>query len=181
MRVKGSLFLDYVKMIRSNQDKNWDQYLQPADWEIVHGHILPSNWYPFETFARIGWAVFQEVAGGNLELVRAFGRFSIKRLLELYKNILVPGDPAASAERLALLHRTFLEGGGQTRVVAQDRHSFRYKVFTPASEVNAPYVLPFYHQIAGNLEELIEQAGGKKIKLEVVKVEDGCEIAAKWE
>jgi len=77
-RVKGTLLLDYVCMIRANKDKDWQKYLKPEDWEIINGRILPSLWYPYETFERAGMATFYVLGGGNFDAVRAWGKISYR-------------------------------------------------------------------------------------------------------
>lgn len=46
MEVKGTLLVDYVKAIKGNKDREWDKWLEPEDWELIEGNVLPSQWYP---------------------------------------------------------------------------------------------------------------------------------------
>jgi hypothetical protein len=78
--VKGVLFLDYVRMIKSRRDVDWDKYLVPADREYLQGMVLPSQWYPLESYQRMGVAVLRELAGGKMEVVRLWGRLSVRPL-----------------------------------------------------------------------------------------------------
>ena len=65
MQVKGTMITDYVKLVRSNPDKDWGRYLEDGDWEIINGQVLSSAWYPYEFFRRLGYAVFKEIAPGH--------------------------------------------------------------------------------------------------------------------
>ena len=46
-KVKGTMMIDQVRMIRGNKDKDWNKYLKPEDWNIIKGMILPAAWYPY--------------------------------------------------------------------------------------------------------------------------------------
>jgi hypothetical protein len=41
-KVKGTMMIDQVRMIRGNKDKDWNKYLKPEDWNIINTKILPS-------------------------------------------------------------------------------------------------------------------------------------------
>ncbi len=103
MEVKGTLLLHWVKAIRANRDKDWSDSLTAEDWELIDGRILPSNWYPFEQWVRIGSALFKVAGNRDLNLTRVFGLDWMKNFLEVYKNILVDGDPAASITKFGQL------------------------------------------------------------------------------
>ena len=80
MKVKGTLIIDYVRIIRANRERSWDRWLAKEDWEIIDGQVLPSNWYPYESFRRIGFAVFKEIANSDLNVAQQFGRLTIRNL-----------------------------------------------------------------------------------------------------
>jgi hypothetical protein len=182
MYVKGPMILDYVRIIRANRDRNWDRYLQPEDWDIVNGQIFTTNRYSYEAFRRIGFAVFKEIGGGDLAAARFFGRFTMKNILAIYKDaILVPGDPLASMTKLASLRRTFMDGEADTRVLESGPDWARYLVVTPPEEKDEERLEAYCNQIAGHLEELIEQSGKKSAGLDVSRREQGFEILLKWQ
>ena len=181
MRVKGTMMLDYVRIIRANRDQDWSKYLTPEDWQLIDSQILSSNWYPYESFRRVSFAVFKVIAGGNLQTAQAFGRFTIKNQLRVYKNMLVPGDPVASVDRLARLRRTFFEGEMNTRILEHGKGWLRYEIIVFAQEEDNERIEAFCHQLAGNLVELVEQSGGKNVKAEVSFASGGAEIKVLWE
>ena len=41
-KVKGTMMIDQVRMIRGNKDKDWNKYLKPEDWNKINTKILPS-------------------------------------------------------------------------------------------------------------------------------------------
>src|SRR5690349_436248 len=92
-RVKGTLFVDYVRMLRANKEADWSRYLQPGDLEFLSQRIDPSGWYPMESFERMGVAILAEVARGELELVREWGRAQTEWIGQSQPELLAQGDP----------------------------------------------------------------------------------------
>lgn len=181
MRVKGTLVLDYVRIIRANRGQDWSKYLTPEDWQIIDGQVLSSQWYPYDSFRRIAYAVFKVIAKGNLKTAETFGRFTIKNMLKVYKNMLVPGDPAASVEKLARLRSMFFDGGVDSRMIEHGKGWLRYEIIVSAQEEDPERLEAFCHQVAGNLIELVEQSGGKNIMADISLKSGGGEIKVTWE
>ncbi len=108
-RVKGSLFVDYVRTLRSYKTTDWSRSLRPEDTSYLVRRIEPDEWYPMVSFERMGLAILDEVAHGDLETVRGFGRVSIDWLCQRYPKLLAVGDPRDSLMRFHVLRRTFFE------------------------------------------------------------------------
>lgn len=179
--VKGTLILDYVRLIRSNPDRPWSKWLRPDDLEIVHGQVLASGKYPFSAFSRIGYAVFKEIAQSNLETVRGFGHFFIKGMMEVYgKSVLVAGNPVATIDKFTQLYKIWMIGGGETSMekLADNKLVFR---ITPPDEGQGEEVTKAYmHQVAGQIEELIKLSSGATCRAEVINTPKGWEFIAEW-
>jgi hypothetical protein len=73
--VRGILFVDYVRMVRGRKDVEWKKYLEPEDFVVLSQVIDPDGWYSMETFERLGVGILREIAHGQLEGVRMWGRF----------------------------------------------------------------------------------------------------------
>lgn len=181
MQVKGTVIMDYVKAVRSNPDKDWGRYLKEEDWDIINGKVLPSNWYPYDFFRRVGFALFKELAQSNLDAVRFFGKINIRNTLKIYQEVLVAGDPVASAEKFALLRRNFIKADADTRLADHGDGWLKYVVVPPSDEKDAEALNAFCYQIAGNLEGIVEETGGKVLGVEVTATESEGEIVVKWE
>jgi hypothetical protein len=181
MRVKGTLLLDYIRMVRANKEGAWNDYLTPEDWEIINGQVLSSQWYPYESFRRIAYAAFKIIAKSDLDAARAYGRFNIQNLLEVYKTIIQPGDPAGSIKKLSALRRTFFQGEVDTLIEDQGPGWLVYKVIPPKEGEDFEKFEAFCQTIAGNLEEISERAGGKNISVKVEADEDAGRIRVEWE
>ena len=91
--VKGFLFADYTRMIKGRKDLDWRRHLQPKDLSFLTQPIMDSEWYPMETFERMGLAILQEIAHGEMNAVRLWGRQSIDDLFSQHKSLICEGDP----------------------------------------------------------------------------------------
>src|SRR4051794_37989273 len=97
--VKGVLFLDYVRMLRSHKGVNWALHLPPEDHPWLEERIDPAGWYPMSTFERFGEVILKVVAHGDLRLVRAWGRHSVDVLRAGQPSLVQPGDPIETMGR----------------------------------------------------------------------------------
>jgi hypothetical protein len=80
-KVKGILFVDFVRMLRAHKGVPLKDYLQVGDLVYLNQHIAPSAWYPMEVYERMGLAILAEIAGNDLDLVRSWGRQTIDVLV----------------------------------------------------------------------------------------------------
>jgi hypothetical protein len=155
-RVKGSLFVDYVRMLRSRKDVDWSRYLQNEDLPYLAATIHPEAWYPMETFARFGLAILDEIAQGDTFLARAWGRLSLDYVVTVHESLLVPGDPRESLMRLIVFRDSFFDFDAVSMPRLTDTHAavqVHYGM-TPRAEQAASF------QTIGFFGRLVELAGG---------------------
>jgi len=163
-KVKGTILIDMVRMIRGNRDKDWDKYLTPEDWEIINGRVLPSSWYPFESYQRCGLAVFQNIAEGDLDLARLRGKIRGKELFEdVYRNVLESGDPQTALGTFVKMYKNLFNFSTITYEKAGDKHALLKHDYDPDDPGNVPYC----YILMGHLEQLVEMTGGKNVKIEL--------------
>jgi hypothetical protein len=105
----GTLFVDYVRMLRSRKDIFWPTYFVKEDLPYLTQRIKPDGWYPMATFERMGVAILQEIAQGELETVKAFGAASVDWLIEAQPMLLAKGDPRESIMRFQVLRQSFFD------------------------------------------------------------------------
>jgi hypothetical protein len=159
-RVKGTLFVDYVRMLRSRRDVDWSKHLQPADLSFLVQRIEPDTWYPMESFERMGLAILVEVASNDLEIVRAFGRMSIDWLVSKHGNLVAPSDPRDSLMRFQVLRRSFFDYAALELTAVSDGEatlSIAYGMSPRAEEAASWQTLGFF-------ERLLEVAGGSRVR-----------------
>ncbi len=107
--VKGVLFADYVRMLRAHRGRSWDEFLEPADLVLFNQTIELDAWYPMESFERLGLAIFQVIAEGDLGLVRDWGRASVQNVVGANEQVLVAEDPRESLMRFFVLRRSLFD------------------------------------------------------------------------
>jgi hypothetical protein len=159
-RVKGALFVDYVRMMRSSKGVDWSTYLAGGDEQYLEGLIDPNAWYPMGTFERMGLAILREVAQGNLVLVRAFGRDQLEGMTLRHPELVAPGDPRDSLMRFQVLQNTFFDYPAVEILRVSDGQaavSVRYGMGQVAEEAASLQAMGFF-------ERLIELSGGADVQ-----------------
>ena len=159
--VKGTLFVDYVRMLRAKKDVDWSAYLAPQDMLYLEERISPDDWYPMATFERMGIAILEEVAYKSLELVEQWGRFSIDRLCQIHPNLVAVGDPRESLMRFQVLRQSFFDYPALVMQEITDGEALLAIAYGmgPRAEEAAS------HQTLGFFERLLEVSGAKDIKV----------------
>jgi hypothetical protein len=159
-RVRGVLFADYVRMIRSRRDIDWNRHLSPDDMGFVTKRVKADDWYPMDSFERMGNAILKEIAKLEVEMVRAFGKFSVNALREDNPMLLAEGDPVETLMRFRVLRATFFDFEALDVRTLVDGHAeilIRYHMGKMAEEAAS-------YQTLGFFEGLLEAAGALGVK-----------------
>jgi len=157
--VKGSLFVDYVRMLRARKNVDWSRYLEPQDIPFLNARILPDGWYPMATFARFGLAILDEIVLGDPFLARAWGAMSADQLASSEPGILVQRDPRESLMRLLVLRRSFFNFEVIDFPQLTDEHAdvkVNYEMSPRAEHAACLQTLGFFCR-------LVELAGGQNV------------------
>lgn len=155
-------------MIRGGKGTDFSHHLTPGDLALLEEEILPDAWYPMDTFERYGLAILAEIARGDLESVRMWGRLQVDALQALHPALLAPGDVPDTMMRFQVVRRGFFDfdalrvlevhdGGARVRV--------RYHMGATAEEAAT-------WQTVGFFERLVELAGGAEV--------EGALVARSW-
>jgi hypothetical protein len=158
-RVRGILFVDYVRMIRGTKGVDWDRHLTPDDAPFLSDSIDPNGWYPMETFERFGLAIGEEIAKGQLEAARMWGRFQTDNVRAAFPKLVAPGEPRETLMRFQVLRKGFFDYDALEVVDVTDDAatvSVAYQMGAVAEEAAT-------HQTLGFLERLVELAGGEAV------------------
>ena len=159
-RVRGVLFADYVRMIRSRRDIDWNRHLGPEDMQYVTTRVKADQWYPMESFERMGNAILKEIARLEVEMVRAFGKFSVAALREDNEHLVAEGDPIETLMRFRVLRATFFDFEAlevKTLVEGHAEIIIRYHMGKMAEEAAS-------YQTLGFFEGLLEAAGAVGVR-----------------
>jgi hypothetical protein len=157
--VKGILFADYVRMIRSHKGVDWSAELTPEDLPFLSMRIEHASWYSMATFERFGNAILRHVAGGDLAAVRMWGRFSVDVLRHANPMLLAPGDPVETLRRFHVLRSTYFDFDTLSVAELLDEQAsivIDYRMGATAEEAAS-------FQTMGFFERLLELAGARDI------------------
>jgi hypothetical protein len=158
--VKGSLFLDYVRMLKAHKGVEWNTFLSPEDLKYLEQTIDTTAWYPMATFERMGNAILKFVAGDQLMPVQLWGRFSAAQMKHAHPKLLAQGDPVETLNRFRVMRQTFFDFEALDVLMLHEGEAqiaITYHMGMPAEEAAAVQTLGFF-------EGLLELAGAKDIK-----------------
>lgn len=165
MKVKGTIFSEYIRMLKKRKDIDWGRHLTPEDLAYIEEPILPSSWYPFETYKRMGLAVFKEIAGDDPKLAWLWGRASVDGLLKIYKNLVRENDPAGTLKSFTIIRRQLTSFEWlEINEAGPNNVQMKFKL-SLGKEADRAYA----HHLGGMFERLIELAGGKAPRVEIVQ------------
>jgi hypothetical protein len=158
--VRGVLFLDYVRMLRSQKAIDWSAYLPPEDVRYLSTKIEPDAWYPMATFERLGNEILRHVARGELFPVQLWGRYSAAQLRAAHPLLLERDNPVETINRFRVLRATFFDFTALEVPMLHDDEAhvvIRYHMGMPAEEAAAL-------QTTGFFEGLLELAGARDVR-----------------
>lgn len=163
--VRGVLFLDYVRMLRSQKATDWSAHLPAEDLAHLEAKIDVDGWYPMETFERMGTAILRTVARGELFPVQLWGRYSVAQLRATNPSLLAPSDPVETLNRFRVLRETFFDFRALDVLLLHDDEAqieIRYHMGMPAEEAAAMQTVGFF-------EGLLEIAGARDVSSELLE------------
>lgn len=149
-RVRGILFVDYVRMIRSQKQIDWTVHLYPEDMAIIGEKIDPEAWYPMETFERLGLAILRTIAMGQLDAVRMWGGFQVASVRRMFPNLIAENDPAETMMRFRVLANSFFDYGALKVELVEHDHAevaIVYGMSQLAEETACTQTLGFFERM----------------------------------
>lgn len=157
--VKGILFAEYVRMIRSHKTIEWAPHLQREDSFYLRSPIEPLEWYPMETFERFGNAILEEIAAGSVDAVRMWGRMSVDQLATATPMLVATGDPVETMMRFRVQRATYFDFEALEIPTLTEDHAhiiIHYYMGAVAEEAASMQTMGFF-------ERLLERAGAEGI------------------
>jgi hypothetical protein len=163
--VKGSVIVDYLKIIRANPDLPWAEHLTPQDLSTLDQMVLPASWYPLDMYQRMGMAIFKLVSGEKYEVVQAFGRSVADRMAAQTPGLVAKGSARDTLKKF---------------LAVQDR-LYSFKLFesedlVPGRVILIQNTLPrdqggrlLMEVLTGNAGRLIELSGGLNVRTRVLE------------
>jgi CheY-like chemotaxis protein len=100
--VRGVLFIDYVKMLRSI-DAHESPLLKSEDLGFLTERLDPMAWYPMESFERFGVLLLEQLVGTETDSIRLWGRSQIARMVRRFPQLKEGKGPRAAFEQMQQL------------------------------------------------------------------------------
>ncbi|MFX1399584.1 MAG: hypothetical protein ACFFAS_21365 [Promethearchaeota archaeon] len=111
-KVKGEIFKRLVIIIRANKTGAYDNLLTDKDKEIISQRILPSIWYPFDTYKNCLNAVAHIEGKDNMELIQMWGKKEGETVFtNVYKAFIVRAEPFVALEKFKNFRRLMYDFG----------------------------------------------------------------------
>jgi len=183
MKVKGSTIMDLVRILRASKEKDFSQYLEPEDWDIINDQVMNTQWYPGDSYWRIAYAVSQVTGKNDMDNIYNFGRLAAQSRLKLYKRLLVPGDPAASLEKYNGFWEAFYDFEDKPfkrQQIENNGNHIHIKAYDYPDMIIPEMRKIYFYGLAGAYQEVAEQALGKKVEANVTDKGDHFEMDYTW-
>lgn len=181
--VKGTILLDLVKQVRAAKDSDWGDYLTPEDWEIINGEIMASAWYHDDFFYRVSLAVYKVIGESKMDACFAYGNLLAYNMADVYKNIIVQGDPATSIERFIVRRRSFFKG----EYADAERNSFEKhparvtcRLYMDNKIRGQEVAAVMMYSILGAMHEIAKITGGHNVQSSMDDQHDYFDLTVKW-
>jgi hypothetical protein len=158
-RVKGTLFVDYVRMLRAQKATDWSKHLTPEDLSYLVQRIQPEEWYPMGTFERMGLAILEELSP-DPATIRAWGRAQVDGLCRSHAELVAHGDARDTLMRFRVLRASFFDYDALTIAELTDGDAtlfISYGMSARAEEAASSQTLGFF-------ERLLEVAGATNVQ-----------------
>ncbi|HET9598680.1 MAG TPA: hypothetical protein VFP65_24105 [Anaeromyxobacteraceae bacterium] len=160
--VRGSLFVEYVRMLRAAKRVHWEERLSPADAAYLAARVEDATWYPMDTFERFGLAILETIARGDLEVVRAWGKVTAGSVARRRPELVTEGDPLESLARFHGARAGFFDFDAVRLAKLQDgevRAELAFRMSPPAERAAS-------YQTMGFFEGLLGLAGARDVAAE---------------
>lgn len=162
MRVRGVLFADYVRIIRRALP-TWRELIDPQDVALVSSRIDLEQWYPMDTFGRLGVVILEHIIGDEHDAVRLWGREQVATILQFFPELAVGNEPRDSVLRFqGYLSSLFDFPAVRVELLEDERAQLRVHYgLPPRPEEAATW------QTLGFFEELLTASGAREVELSV--------------
>lgn len=163
-KVKGSMFITFVKAIKADKSGACEALLTDEDKEIVSKLILQASWYPFETYKNCFKAVCKVNGKNNPRVLREWGRIAGEHTMTtIYKTVLQQDDAESAINTYKHIVKSQYDSGS-IEVVSSTDNEIVWKVldFDPDFE-------QWYHLCSGWIERTIELVIKKDVRSTILE------------
>ncbi len=163
-QVKGSMFIMFVKAIKSDKKGSFDKFLTDKDREVISKLILSSGWYPFETYKNCFLALSTVTANNNPNMLRDWGRvYGEETVKTIYKSILLKKDAKSAIEEYQRIFKNQFDFGRmEATIISDNEMTVAVKDFDKDFE-------PWYYVAQGWIERVIQLVIQKPVRSEIME------------
>lgn len=163
MNVKGSIFIEVVKMVKKNKGLIYSKYLTKKDREFIKQNLFPSSWYPYEPYKHCLSAAFEVIAKNDLQVATQWGRTSCQATMtDIYKSVIKDCDPRSFLEKHEAISKSYYDFG-KTEMIIEGENQALCKL----SDFDNKFA-PLHCTIQGWLERGLELCGAENVRSEMV-------------
>jgi hypothetical protein len=173
-KVRGELLVDLVRAVRAREDLPWEKYLTPEDMEIVNSMVIPSSWYPLESYRRIMIGNWELIAKRDRNIMREYTRHLVNEMLKgPYGPHLDRGDPyQAMTKFMELRRRLFNFSQWDMEKKGEKQMLLRLSQLGNIEDIDI-YIL----HVCDYLHALAEYNGAKDVEFEIQETNEQGESA----
>jgi CheY-like chemotaxis protein len=157
--VRGILFVDYVRTLR-RYVPDWRRALPPDVAAVVGAQVNVDAWYPMEVFERLGLAILEYVVRDQVDVIRLWGRETLKVVLSFFPELNAPGDPRESLMRFQNFFLSLFDFQTVSLEDLNDQEA-HFRIgwgMSPRAEEAATW------QAVGFFEEMVTASGGRNVR-----------------
>jgi hypothetical protein len=147
-------------MLRACKSADYRDLLAAEDFQYLGMRIDHAEWYPMETFERLGNAILKFVANGEMLPVQLWGRYSASQLAKQHPMLVAAGDAVETLNRFRVMRETFFDFSALEVLLLHGDEAhivIRYHMGMPAEEAAS-------YQTMGFFEGLLPLAGADQIQ-----------------
>jgi len=158
-QVKGSMFIEIAKGIKSDKTGDYDNLLTDEDKNLLSKTILIGSWYPYDVYKRCFNALAQVIAKNDMEICRQWGRTQGEEMIKsVYKSVLKDKNYKIAMERVKSIYKLMYDFGElSAHFISDNEMEVMYKDFDPDFQVS-------YIVAQGWVEKVLEICGCKDVK-----------------
>jgi hypothetical protein len=164
-KIKGTLLVGIVRLIKSNKDKNLEAHFTEADRRLLEERIAFSTWYPGVTGRHLIQVIYELIAKKNPEVARQWGRFSALMIVPIAYKTFTEMDTFETLKSFREIFPSFVDSPWY-KVTVEIPGRIEAQYLDPGNE---PAFIPFAYMMGGWIEGLVELSKGKFTEYSITK------------
>lgn len=158
-KVKGTLMMLAIKIIRANKTGIYDDKFTAAEWKVLKGIIYPSGWYSFDLYKKMVNATAEVENDVNDEKLFNWGYDNADLLLSRFYSIFIIEGSVVDTIQNYVAFNKMLFDSCRIEMYRKEDKKIQLGFFGYTSDFEV-----FYRLVRGWLYRIVERAGAQNIK-----------------